>query len=446
MNGSRYITGSVAGLVFLALAPAAHAAPRLGLYDDLSFTDYRPDVQRTAFVRARAAGARVARITLDWSAVVPKGSTRPSGFDATDPASKAYNWSYVDDAVRAAARRRLRVMLTVVRAPDWAGGARRPNPAELASFVRAAARRYSGFFPDPKHLGQGDGLVTPGRALPRVRYWQIWDAPNSPRRLQPATATHYRSLLNAAARTLRAVGDDNLVVTAGTTGRSLGFWRRLLCVTRSGRRARCPDRARFDVAAHNAVTGGGPARRLAVLTRLRRLVRRAVRLHTVSPARRKPLWITAVGWDTPPLAPRGVRPPVQARFLSEAVYRAQRTGASVFIWQGLQDRTTYLPGMFPSIKSGLYATDAKGRALRKPSLAAFRFPFLVRPARGGSLAWGIAPHGRARVAIQKRSGRRWRTIARRRPGRAGGFQFRLRQGRGLYRAKQRRTVSASWRR
>ena len=174
------------------------------LADDLAFTDSSPEPRALAFATARGAGARLVRITLDWSRVAPEGSAKPPGFNPADPADPNYRWGYVEDAVRDAAARRLRVLLVIDRAPAWAG-LRNPDPGELGAFARAAARRFSGFYPDPKD--SGNGLTTPGKSLPRVRFWQLWEAPNSGTTLQPVdgAADHYREMLGAVRPALRRV-------------------------------------------------------------------------------------------------------------------------------------------------------------------------------------------------------------------------------------------------
>ncbi len=405
------------------LAVAEARAPRLGLADDLSFLDSRANARQDAFAAARRAGARMVRVTVDWSRVAPAGSVKPAGFDASDPEAAQYSWGSVEDAVRDARARGLTVVLTVVRAPRWAEGAGRPAGAaagswkpdsgELESFVRAAARRFSGFFPDPKR--PGDGLTGPGASLPHVRYWQIWTEPNGGSTLRGGDPVEqYRALLNASARALAAVDTDNRTVAGGTSARKgrgvapLAFWRRLLCVSRAGRRTACPSSARFDVLAHEPVSGRRPTAHLgrdelgvAALGRLRRLLERAERLRTVRGARRKPLWLTRLAWDTPPLAPHGVRPATQARYLVESLYLADRAGAAVAVWDGLQDRGSYLAG-FPDIRSGLYFNSMSDirHDPAKPSLGAYRFPFLVKTTRRHSSAWGLAPHA-GRLAIQR---------------------------------------------
>lgn len=414
---------------------ASAKTPVRALADDLAFTDSNAGARALAFATARAAGARRIRITLDWSRVAPEGPTKPPGFVAADPADPAYRWGYVEDAVRDAALTRLGVVLVVDRAPEWAG-AWNPDPRELGAFVRAAARRFSGFYPDPKDTG--NGLTTPGKSLPRVRFWQLWDEPNSGTTLQPAdgAADHYRQMLNASFNALRRVSGRNRLVTGATNDDGaiapLAFWRRLLC---AASQSPCPGRARFDIAAHEHLAPGAPgARRPAAgrfgmlrLGRLRRLVD-------------KPLWVTRVGWDTPPQNPQGVTPETQARYLSKALYLADRAGAGLIAWNGLQDRATYLPG-FPSIASGLFfnVDNDLSRDPAKPARQAFRFPFVVTRGK----AWGVAPRRGQTVRIEKRRGRGWRRVSSARPSRSGEFTADVR-GRGVYRARQAGTRSLAW--
>ena len=370
----RYVRARLvvlAATVLFAAVPAAEARPQLGLADDLAFVDSRAGPRLAAFQAAHAVGARTVRLTLDWSAVAPDAASKPAGFDAADPASPFYRWGYIEDAVRDAAASHLRVVLTVIRAPRWAEatprrrsaspGTWRPDPRELARFVRAAARRFSGFFPDPKQ--SGDGLTTPGRSLPQVRHWQIWDEPNRSSTLGPPSARHYRALLNAAAHALRRVSHENVVVAGGTaSGGAVAFWRRLLCLGPRGCRM-TPD---FDVLAHNPVHGRAPisSRRLALLGRALREAR----------GRGPKIWLTDLSWPTPPLAPRGVSPRRAARNLRISLSRAAaEPSVRLVIWEGLQDRRTYLPGRFPTIASGLYERGADiMSAVPKPALRAFR--------------------------------------------------------------------------
>jgi hypothetical protein len=425
--------------IAVATVAARAATPVRGLSDDLAFTDSRPAQRALAFETARRAGARVVRITLDWSLVAPAGEVKPAGFDAADPADPAYRWGYIEDAVRDARRKRLRVVLAIVRAPTWAEGpgrpagappgSWRPDPAELGAFVRAAARRFSGFFPDPK--APGDGLTRRGSSLPRVRFWQVWDHPNSAASLQPVNVQQYRRMLASASSAAKRVAGDNAVVAGAT---SLGgaiaprvFWRRLLSRP-----------ARFDVAAHSGAPRRGRPLEPAPMRTLAALLARA--------GDRRPVWVTDLGWDTPPLNPRGVSPARQARLLTQAVFLADRAGVGLVVWNGLQDRISYLPG-FASIASGLIFNDAEDleRDPAKPALRAYGFPFLVRRAARRTSAWGIARRPRARVSIERRVRGRWRRVGIVRAARSGEFLAREQGGRGLYRARQGRARSLPWR-
>jgi hypothetical protein len=449
------------GLAWLALpVGGAHAGtPMRALSDDLAFLDSRAAERALAFQAARRAGARMVHITLDWSLVAPSGSVKPAGFDAANPGDQAYRWGYVEEAVRDAAQQGLQVAFVVVRAPVWAEGRERPISApagswqpqapELAAFVRAAARRFSGFYPDPK--SSGDGLTGRGSSLPRVRFWQIWTRPNASDALLASgnVVELYRQMLNAASRALKRVAPGNVVVAGGTTAAgALRFWRALLCLSPSGRRVPCSEAARFDVAAHSPtpprrLVTGGSERTLGLdrLNELTRYLALATRTNSARPSREKPLWVTDIGWDTPPRSPYGVSATQQARNLSRAMYLADRARASLVGWTGLQDRLTYLPN-FPSVASGLFfnRTNSLARDPAKPSLRAYRFPFLIH----GSRAWGIAPRRRAVVTVERRGERGWGYVRSVKPWGSGEFAVRVEKPRGLYRARQGRKRSLPW--
>jgi hypothetical protein len=406
-----FIAVVLRGLILLAAAlpallasAAAHAStPVRGLSDDLAFTDARPDERAAAFREARRAGARVVRITLDWSLVAPGGTSKPAGFDPRDPADPAYSWGYVEDAVRDAAAQRLRPLLVVLRAPAWAQQAEGPDPGELAAFVRAAARRFSGFYPDPKD--PGNGLTDEGASLPAVRRWQIWDRANE----TVGSVGHYRQMLRASFDVLFGVESRNKVIAGGTSADgAVSFWR--------GMRG-----APFHAAAHSGTSRLGSIHRAF--------------------GRRRPLWVTDVARSTPPLSPDGVSPARQARLLVQAIYAADLARAELFSWLGLQDRSTHLPN-FPSISSGLFFnyTDSIARDPAKPARRAFRFPFLVK----GSRAWGIAPRPRARVTIERRTGGGWAAVAVTRASGTREFSTGVAAGSGRYRARQGQARSLPW--
>jgi hypothetical protein len=89
---------------------------------------------------------------------------------------------------------------------------------------------------------------------------------------------------------------------------------------------------------------------------------------------------------------------LHARWTAEALYRMWANGVSLVTWFQLRDDP------FPSslYQSGLYFRGSRLAADRpKPSLRAFRFPFVALPAKGGTRIWGRTPTSRAgRVIVE----------------------------------------------
>src|ERR1700693_1508209 len=164
------------------------------------------------------------RVSLVWWSVAPRH--RPRRFNPSNPASPGYNWTTPDATVRAASADGLQVLVDILYAPRWAEGPGRPrdapvgtwrpNPVQFAAIAKAAARRYSGTFPDPLHRG---------KFLPRVTYWQAWNEPNlyflSPQWVRtrtgwsPASPGIYRAMLNDFYAAVKSVSPSNFVVMAG---------------------------------------------------------------------------------------------------------------------------------------------------------------------------------------------------------------------------------------
>jgi hypothetical protein len=363
--------------------------------------------------RARAAGARIVRINLSWAAAAPSAPATPA-----DPADPAYRWTAVDDAVRDSAERGLRVLLTLGSAPRWAEGPRRPRAARPGSwrpdpeayghFAEAAARRYSGAYPDPGR---------PGGTLPAVRAWQAWNEPNLASYLAPqwrrvggrfvdAAAGRYRSLLRALYRGVKSVSRRNLVVTAGTApygdprpGGSrimpVRFWRDLLCLREADLRATaCGPPARFDVLAHHPYAVGGPRRRalnaddVAVpdMRKLARLLGPAVRQGRALPRRRKRLWVTELSWDSRPPDRFGVPTRRHARWLAEAFDALRRQDVDTVLWFQVRDQAP-VPSFAATNQSGLYLRSGAPKPARR-AFARESEPRGAPGAAGAILQWG----------------------------------------------------------
>jgi hypothetical protein len=433
------VCGTVAAWALL-LAPAAtpaRAQPlETAVVDPTTF--YGRDADLT-LERVRAAGSSTVRILVHWSWIAPFTS-KPTGFDAANPTDPAYDWMLLDRAVTFAVRHNLKPMLSVFEAPNWAErssegplGSRSPDPAELAAFALAIARRYSGAV----------------MSLPRVRLWQLWNEPNIYRFLMPQfdspfadpvpanaralSPEIYREMLNAFAAAVRGVSRSNIVITGGLTPFArphpgtpavgpLQFMRELLCLTPRNRPAPgCKARASFDVWSHHPYTEGGPSHHAEVpgnvslgdLPEMRRVLRAAIRTRHIRSNRRVRFWVTEISWDTNPPDPGGVPVKTHARWVAEAMYRMWRNGVSLVTWyQSRDDAAGGKPN--PEVyQSGLYYRCDTGVPCDrpKPALAAFRFPFVALPERGRTLVWGRTPFGRrARIKLEFRAERGWRRV------------------------------------
>ena len=432
---------------------AAAARPLYtGFLDPDSFGG--PDGE-TAFARASRAGARFVRVGVSWGTVAPRGAQKPAEFDARDPQDIHYVWTGVDVQVRRAVASGQVPIVYVQGAPGWARrcalgpGPCRPDPAALADFVTAAARRYGGGYP----------------GLPRVRYWQVWNEPNLNAFLTPqvddsgraVSPELYRAMVNAAAGAIHAVHADNVVIAGGTAPfggdqtplnaiSPLLFMRRLLCLSDGPRpRPVCRTKIRFDVWAHHPYTSGGPTHHATArddisvpdLWKMKVLLDAAVKAGIVVGRRPTGFWVTEFAWDTSPPDPKGVPERLHARWVAEALYRMWSQGVSVVVWFLMRDQ----PFGDSLFQSGLYFRGAGGLGSDAPkrALAAFRFPFVAfrRPKAGTVAFWGRSPAGAATVVVERSASGGWRVVKRLRPNRYGIFSasYPSRARTGLVRAR-----------
>ncbi len=460
----------------LVCAPSAGAARglTLGFSDRTAFTEMSPADVTTNIAHAKAAGASIVRFELRWSTVAP--TRPPSQATAADPGWSGYRWAETDAALRRLAAAGLKTLPIVLFAPRWAEGSGRPPASEtvprgtwkpsasaLQAFATAAARRYSGSFPDPE---------VPGATLPRVDTWQAWNEPNlynfltpqwrrTDAGIKPLSPDLYRSLLNAVYAGIKAVNPAATIVTAGTAPygdpnagdprmRPARFWRALLCVNRAGRRI-CERVVRFDAYAHHPYSVSGPRRRALNdddvgtpdLAKITRPLERAIRLGNVKPRRSKALWITEISWDSEP-DPYAFSLTDQARYLAGGLNVLWRAGAKVVLWWNLRDEAPD-PSWAATFQSGIFfrgATPADDR--RKPSYRAYRFPFTAY--RSGEVAqlWGLAP-GSGTVTIEAQRGESWTRVTRIRAGANRIFTGRRRVARGtVLRARWGTMTSDTW--
>jgi hypothetical protein len=464
------IAVSLLGALFLALALPSGASAARGLqtgivdFDGL-FSFGAADERAYWLDRTVDARAGVIRLNVSWALTVGGPPADP-----TNPGSSSYDFTSIDAGVRDARARGLDVLLMIFSAPGWAeapgrsasaeGGTWKPNPGHLAAFSQAVAARYGGGF-DP----DGAGSQQP---LPAVQALQVWNEPNLDLFLTPqyeggapVAVAWYREMLNAAYSSIKAVAPQMPVVAAGLSpygdppggerSRPVRYLRELLCIRKRGKKLGkakgCSATTRFDIFAHNPInTEGGPRRSAshaddastADLGRLVRVLRAAERAKT-APGGRHPVWATEIWWDSKP--PNVVGAPLgrHARFIEEALYLLWKAGASVVINLQVRDAVSPHIDFLGGDNSGLFLVDGRP----KPAFRAFRFPFVTERSGKRLRAWGKAPAA-GKLVIQRRAGKRWRTVRKLRVRQGGVFTARLRFRSGRYRATVAGESSLVW--
>jgi hypothetical protein len=431
---------SISGAAF-SKASSEPVALQTAIVDAVAFGGHKSD---RAFAEVPETGATFVRLILDWPVIAPEA--RPPAFRASDPEDAAYDWRSFDEQVRRAAAHGLQPIIDIVDAPKWAGprrgrgGPYKPDPVALAQFARAAATRYSGSV----------------EGLPRARYWQLWNEPNLAVNLRPQlvgatvySAGWYRRMLNSFADAIHRVRPDNVVVAGGTapfTSRfgeqslwgpgPLLFLRKLLCLSKR-LEPTCAERARFDVWAHHPYTSGGPSHRanipddvsLGDLPRMKAVLDAGVATGHIVSRRKLGFWVTEFSWDTNPPDPNALPIALQTRWVSEALYTMWKAGVSLVTWYSLEDQ----PVATGPYQSGLFFSNGK----TKPSLRAFRFPFVAFSNVAGIDVWGRTPSSQpGAVVVEQRSGTGWRRLGRLTTNAFGLFSARyVSKGKGALRAR-----------
>ncbi|MDQ3935031.1 MAG: cellulase family glycosylhydrolase [Actinomycetota bacterium] len=172
-----------------------------------------------ALQNARELGVTRLRVFVNWAGVM--GKQRESDQPPQDP---YYHWGIYEDLIDAAAQAGIRVQLDLSGpAPRYATGDRelgmtRPDPAQFATFARAAAARFKG----------------------RVDRYSIWNEPNHDGWLRPSAEAPrlYRALYVAGYAAIKQA-DPKAAVLFGETApyhgtramAPLTFLRRTLCLT-----------------------------------------------------------------------------------------------------------------------------------------------------------------------------------------------------------------------
>jgi hypothetical protein len=380
-----------------------------------------PAMQPDAFGLMEGAGATAVRLLVPWDQIAP--TTLPPGFDAQDPNDPGYRWGALDATVEEAEGAGLTPILDVLGIPTWARvvGSKEPGtpqPADLGDFATALASRYDGADP----------------SLPVVHDYMLWDEANLSLHLNPVSPASYRAMVNAFAASVHAIDPANLVIAGALdpfghkknkkqTWYSIGplaYMRSLLCVSKGKHpHATCTNQIHFDVWSHHPYTFGGPFGRaknpddveLGDLPRMRAVLQAGVRLHHVVSEQPVKFWVTEFGWDTKPPRPHAASPALAARWTAEALHQMWLSGVSLVTWFLIDDQPSPSP-----YQSGLYFhADSLANAKAKPTLTAFRFPFVAYLGKKRiTQVWGRdGTSARDVIAIQLRHGTSgtWRSVA-----------------------------------
>jgi hypothetical protein len=227
------LIASVCCLIPAVNAEKAHAARgmEVAIQDDEAFVNlgYYKNRDRALSI-ARSLGVTRVRIVVNWTQTLGEAQAGAT----TKPADPGYNFAKYQTAIDAAARKGMRVHLSLAGpAPAWATsnhkiGPRNPNTDYYEEWVGQAAEAFRG----------------------RVDRYSIWNEPNWYTWLAPLSSAPriYRNLYTQGYRAIKT-RDNRAKVLIGETvpyrqrGRStapLAFLRALGCVNRKYRGRRCP--------------------------------------------------------------------------------------------------------------------------------------------------------------------------------------------------------------
>jgi hypothetical protein len=329
-------------LLAAAMPAAAVAAQRMpvGFQDDPSFR-WRDD-RAANLTSAARTGASIIRTTAYWSQIAP---TRPE--NATDWQDPGYHFDDLDELVRGAQLRGMTVLITIYGTPGWANGNRGENHAptnmaDLQSFSRALADRYSG-----RHAG-----------FPFVGYYSLWNEPNLSQFLAPAYIGGKPSSPAVYARMAKAMiagvkaGNPKAHVGIGETsprGRQRpigsstsqetiapGLFAQLV--------AKAQPNLKFDAWAHHPYSGlgQGPTAKVAFPNvNLGQLPTFEKKLKQWFHRKSIAIWITEYGFETKPGEPRGVTAAKQAAYAKQTFATVRDDpNIQMFIWFIFRDDPT----------------------------------------------------------------------------------------------------------
>ncbi len=382
----------------------------------------RTTAQRTeTFDRMQAQGVRIVRVNMGWNELAAScGGQSPA--QLADHTNACYSWGVFDEVVDLARDHGILMLVSVSRAPSWLHGSNNPSYVGASgtqwartvqhyeAVMRAAATRYR----------QGSTLGT-------VRFWTIWNEPNSPTYFAPmntaalkrAMPRRYAQLVGRTAVAIKTANPSASVAAGptGPTGGSAGIKPiTFVAQVQAALPAFLPGatvaakRRWINGWAHNPYPGITTAPSRGTITspsvgmaNIRDLFRQLDR-STVT--RGLPVWATEFGYQTnPPDRVLGIRATLQGRFMAESFDWLSSTGrVPIAIWYGFRD-----PDQLGDWQSGTWYTNGRAKVSRLWAMRPVSVP-VDRVRRGQAVrvwARSMVNPGATRIAYST-DGRTWR--------------------------------------
>jgi hypothetical protein len=372
-----------ASFVVSAAPAGASSGVEFGIQDD-AWLEFGPGKLSDRVAQLDRLGLDAVRVTLRW--------------DQVETAPGQFRWGRPDRLLGALRARGLDPVVTLWGTPGWANAGAGPNVApadgaDFASFAREAALRYR-----------------------FVRRWVMWNEPNKPLWLRPASPeTYVARILNPGYAAIKSVNRASRVaggVTAPRGGNGgvspVDFIHRM---DRAGARLDAYAHHPYPVYAGDTPFAGGCSCKtitMATLERLLRVVGQAF------PSAR--IWLTEYAYQTNPPDAFGVSYANQALYIGESarrVYEAPKVDLLIhYLYRDEPELARW--------QSGLETVDGKP----KPARAAMMLPLAQVSRHGGRVGlWGqVRPgSGPQRYVLQHFVSGRWEALGGTRRTNAHGY-------------------------
>ena len=308
-----------------------------------------------------ATGARVTRLDLFWSGVAPNPVENPE-----DPADPGYDFSRYDMILEGLAAKGITPIMSVYNSPAWAADGQAsqnpvnpaaPDPDAYAKFMTAVATRYGGGFAGRES----------GRALPAVRYFEMWNEPNLSAYLSPqvedgqrVSLDNYAAMVKAAYPAIKAANPEAQVIAG------VGGPRGLTSDTGTGAldwlRGLVERQIPLDGYSQHIYPAAAPTAETMAFPSWSSVDQILAEIERFRPG--LPLYITEAGYTTAETSFRDVKvtDAEQARYLTQiyALPQVQNPRVRAIVWFNLQDNVNW--------PAGLLREDGS----EKPSYAAFQ--------------------------------------------------------------------------